>query len=261
MIKNAWGVHPLPSEETVGWQFGTLQFWCESSGEELWLAYHYIEDGQEPDLTLNEPPQRPEWLRWILKKSQKEIRIDPIFPDLPLVVKPEYSFRVPIGVQTHIYVHVPLWAKMFVEETPIIELPTVVLSKTWFGDPLEGELCYWLSSPALKQRRPNLDVHHLAICPIKIVNRSQDELSVEKICLRVNQLSLFKWEQQLWSDEIRIRFRGKNEISEIDFTQKPPSEASKAKLITPPRNPSKKGITAKTFASIIDLSTLGFFHR
>ena len=34
---------------------------------------------------------------------------------------------------------------------PLCELPTVVLSNTWFGDPITGELCYSLKTKVLRQ--------------------------------------------------------------------------------------------------------------
>jgi hypothetical protein len=47
----------------------------------------------------------------------------PRFPNLPVVVKPEYPFRVTRGVRTPIYVRVPLWVGIYLGKTAIIEIP------------------------------------------------------------------------------------------------------------------------------------------
>ena len=41
----------------------------------------------------------------------------------------------------------------------------------------------------------------MAISPHQLINTSEEDLLIEKICLRVNYLSLFSSDEQLWSDE------------------------------------------------------------
>ncbi|MCB0294758.1 MAG: hypothetical protein KDG51_05860, partial [Calditrichaeota bacterium] len=77
---------------------------------------------------------------------------------------------------------------------------------------------------------------------------------------RVDQLSIFEYDNQLWSNETRIRYRGQNDVSEIDILRKAPPEAVKAKLLTDPRTPVSNSITAKTFASLKELPGLGFLR-
>jgi len=101
----------------------------------------------------------------------------------------------------------------------------------------------------------------LSICPIQIINRSEDELLVEKICLRVEQLTLFTLKNQLWANETKTSYRGQAEDSEIEFSPKPPPDAPSARLVSTPRATTTKSFTAKTFASLKDLPGFGFLHR
>jgi hypothetical protein len=265
MSKTIWGAHPLPEEEPVCWQLGPLHLWFKSTLDELWVNYKHspIEAAANTDDDSQETVEFNEldWRRWTLKQSYKEIQLTPRFPNLPVVVKPEYPFRVTKGVRTKIYVRVPLWVSIYLEKTAIVEIPTVVLSKTWFGSFTDGELCYWISSAARKRIEPDLTRAFLAICPIQIINRSEDELLVEKICLRVNQLALYTLKHQLWGNETRVNYRGKNERSEIEFLHKAPPDVPKAKQIAPPRDSATKSFTAKTFASLMELPGLGFLHN
>lgn len=264
MAKNWWGSHPMPGEEAVCFICGPLQLWLRSTADELWISFLY-NGGEERSPAGSEqpvpPPEELNWRRWTLKQHYKEIQFLPVFPDLPVVVKPEYPFRVTRDVRTKIYVRVPLWVRILLGKTTIIEIPTVILSKTWFGDFTDGELCYWISSAARKNMEPDTSRPFLSICPIQIINRSEDELLVEKICLRVEQLTLFTFKNQLWANETKTSYRGQAEGSEIEFSPKPPPDAPSAKLVSTPRIVTTKSFTAKTFASLKDLPGFGFLHR
>ena len=104
---------------------------------------------------------------------------------------------------------------------------------------------------------PDPDHPYLALCPIQIVNESEEELKVENICFRVSGLSLFLKDGQLWADESILAFSGKEGGSEIRAAGSPPPEAAGAELISSPREPARQGLAARTFASLRDLPDLG----
>jgi hypothetical protein len=97
----------------------------------------------------------------------------------------------------------------------------------------------------------------MAICPMLLINHSEEELLINKICLHVDNLSLYIDNKQLWSDETQIEYKGTKEISQISVSGKAPAESASAVLITPPRNPVKKSFVAKTFSTLKDLPGLG----
>ncbi|MCG8607283.1 hypothetical protein MJD09_20155 [bacterium] len=251
-----WGEHEI-TVETRNWCFGPLRLWCKRLGDELWLAFDYAKDEVAPTVPEAKIPESIiEWSRWVLK-DESNIRFTPVFPDRTVVVKPEYPFWLLQGAQARIYVRVPLWLRIeSVGGLPqaITEVPCVILSKTWFGTPTDGELCYWISTSARREMRPDPDRPFLAMTPLQIRNRSEDDLRVEKWALRVDRLSIFKHDQQLWSDEMRIEYLGKQEVSQIKMSGKPPPQAASAKLLSQPRNVSNRGFAAKTFSTLRDLS-------
>jgi hypothetical protein len=208
----------------------------------------------------NALPENITWSRWALESACQEIRLVPLFPDRPVVVKPESAFRVTTGAQARIYVRVPLWVRIepaIPESMPLVEIPTIVLSNTWFGTFTNGELCYWISSGARMQIEPDPSRPFLAICPIQIINRADEELYVEKLCLRVGKLSLFNQGGQLWADETRIIHKGGDEASRIEISGRAPREAGEAELVSPPREADKNGFAARTFTTLKDLPGLG----
>jgi len=255
-----WGQYQISDNSIHNWELGPLKIWCKNINKELQIAYKRGETNEDDNSKLTEPPEDLAWTRWALEGNKTTVELNPLLPDRPVVVKPETSFWLTKNAKARIFVRVPLWIQINLagrKAKALTEIPTVILSNTWFGNFFEGELCYWVSSGARRQIEVDPQRSYLVICTIQLINNSDEDLLVEKICLRVMNLSLFDIADQLWSDEIRISYEGKEEGSKIKASGKPPSEAKSAKLISLPREPIKHGLTAKTFASILELSGFG----
>jgi len=159
-----WTEYPLPSSTAAAWDFGPLRLWAKSLHNEIWLAYRYFDWDTDKSPPPNEPPEDLSWSRWVLKESYPTIRFQPRFPDHPVVVKPEVPFLLTSEAQAKIYVRCPLWVHIELYSRSVLEIdevPTVILSHTWFGTFTEGDLCYWLTSSARREavadaRRPFL---------------------------------------------------------------------------------------------------------
>jgi hypothetical protein len=259
--QSPWGLLEIPEEGCSPRIVGPLRFWCKWAAEELWVAYQHLKTEDPPPVDPTEVPAGTAWSRWALKSSLSRLHIIPVFPDRSLVVRPEASFRMVPGASAKIYVRVPLWVRLEIaaaQRTHLLELPSVVLSNTWFGGYTEGELCYWVSSSARRQTNPDPSRPYLAICPIKIVNTSKEELFVEKLRLGVGSLSLYDASGQLWSDQTTVSYRGGHEVSQIDVAGRAPAEAPKARFLAPPRQPQRKGLAARTFSSLKEIPGFGF---
>jgi hypothetical protein len=254
-----WGKCDIREKTKSHFSIGSLKLWLELYEKELKAAFFHSNSENENN-SSSEIPSDIVWNRWSIKTDQPPISLEPQFPDKPIVVKPESSFRLAKGEKARVYVRVPLWLQIIMgtkQPELLMEMPTVVLSKTWFGSFFEGELCNWISSGMKKQIEADSSRPYLAICPIQILNKSDVELLIEKICLRVINLSIFDNGDQLWSDEIKITYRGKNEISQFEVGNSPPIEAPSAKLITKPRTILKKSKIALTFSTLRELPGFG----
>jgi len=254
-----WGEHEISLRKIYHWAIGDLNIWCNRTSQEIQFAHKRL-PASDDGTKIEGPPEDISWSRFALIKEHPAIRISPLFPDRPVVVKPETLFKLNQGIQAKIYIRVPIWLKIELttrEPITLVEIPTVVLSNTWFGTFLEGELCYWISSSARREIEPDPSRNYLAICPIQMVNKSEIDLSIEKLCLRVANLSLFFDGKQLWSDETKVTYKGEEASSQIEFSGKPPIEAPAAAIIASPRSPIKKGLVAQTFSSLKDLPGIG----
>lgn len=251
----------MPTDEPRLTQIGRLRLRERFDGRDFWLASDYSDIGDGK--TGNEGEVKLQWLRWPLNADYDQVAHRPVFPDRPVVVETEVPLCLTPGGTTKVYARCPVWARIELpgKDDPLIieELPTAPLSNTWFGDFIEGTLGYWVSSRTRTRIEPDPSQPWMAICPILIHNTSDIELKIERLCLRVEHLSLFAAGGQLWADETRVTYRGLDKISRIQNMGTAPEEAEGAILATAPREPMGNGITAKTFASLKALSHGGAF--
>lgn len=248
MVDNFWGDLELENNKIISRDIGPLRIWFRQVMNEIWIATQYEASDanqQNPDL-LN-------WTRWTSQNVNFHIKLVPVVPDKPIIISPEYPFRVVKNADARVFTRIPLWVRVVMignKEQILTEIPTVILSKTWFGDPVEGELCYWISTSARRTIEESQVTNYLCICTLNIYNRSDGDLQVEKICFRAERLTLFKKESQVWSDETEITYRGDQQHSDIVMTGKAPSEAKSSGKIAKPRNALKKSIATRTFQKL-----------
>ncbi len=109
---------------------------------------------EEEDTIIAQHGEKPEnltWNRYIYKSELNIIRFVPYLPDRPVVVDPESPIRILPDNSALFFVSIPSWIRIFTgtqEKIMLLEVPAEVLSNTWFGDPMEGELCYSLKTLA-----------------------------------------------------------------------------------------------------------------
>ncbi|MCB0358057.1 MAG: DUF432 domain-containing protein, partial [Bdellovibrionales bacterium] len=225
-----WRSYDITPGEHISVSTGTLQLTASLSDGELWLAAEHLTRTRRKRNPARRPPD-VHWERWALRHKTNGIKVAPALPDRSLVVKPDTPFRMLPGVHAKVYVLVPVWVNVFAaaKDNPLITTyPSVRLSDTWFGNPMEGEQCYWLSSPAKRSVAVDELAEHLVICPVSLKNSSGEQLLVEKLCLRVRWLSLFDSEGQLWANETRVSWRGTNDMSRVTVANGAPSDAPEA---------------------------------
>jgi hypothetical protein len=166
------------------------------------------------------------------------------------------AFRLVPQSEARIYVRVPLWVKVEVagaKERKVVETPTTILSKTWWGSFSGGELGYWIRSSARREPLVDPERWFLAICPMRIVNAADEELNVEKIMLCVAGLTLYRDEGgQIWSSLSNIRYRGGVQFTQIDVANGAPQECREGREVAPPRQPAKRSLVGKTFGELLE---------
>jgi hypothetical protein len=258
-LADPWGSHPLPGDESATIRIGPSTLRVRSPDGEIWLAHVPGDGTRGPRKPRAATGADEEWVRWPVPGDTGSLHLSPAFCDRPVVVEPEQTFRLLPRTEARIFVRVPLWARVRIPDaggTTLTELPSVLLSDTWWGSLTEGEACYWLPTTARRRVDPEVFEPHLAVCPLQLLNRSDEELQVERIALRVPHLSVFVRDGDLWADETRVRYRGADEESHIEVAGTAPGEARKATRVADPRTPLSRGLRARSFARLKGLSGL-----
>lgn len=255
-----WGEHELPGDEPVSVRVGPMRLHLRVRDDELWIAHQPGRGfrGLEEASVESEEPEGAadlEWSRWPLSEAPESVHLGPLLPPRTLVAQPEVPFRLQPGVQLRVFVRVPLWVGVALpgaESAPLAELPTVLLSDTWWGTTREGELCYWLGTTARRRMTPELFASHRIVCPLRLANRSSEELPVERMALRGAHLGVFSDQGRFWADETRVRFRGTDDGSDVHVEGRPPAEAPEAVRVAAPREKAPaRGFSARSFARFI----------
>jgi hypothetical protein len=252
-----WGRHRLPSRGALSARIGSLTVFIESKNDEVWVAHTLGEEGSS-----QVPADSPEldWSRWATDTRPEEVEILPVFPDRSLVLRPENPFHLLPGARARVFVRVPLWVRVRLPGgslSVLADVPTRILSDTWWGTTTEGKLGYWLDINARRAAPEEVFRHDRIICPLDLRNEAEEDLPVEKLLLGVEHLSVFRGNGSLWSDEVRVRYRGETVGSELEVMGRTPPEAPGAPRLTSPRIPLVKGLTARTFDRLKGLPGLG----
>ncbi len=253
----SWGHHPVAGNAPITVEIGRLSMAVQVQEDEIWIAHDRSGSGEVPS-TL--PPEARQWNRWATPGSLEGLEILPAPPDRPLVLQPEKPFHLLPGARARIYVRIPLWVRLKVpgEKGALLqEIPSVVLSDTWWGSFTEGELCYWLPFTGRRSAPPEIFLPDRMLCPMELLNQAREELPVEKLLLRCEHLTVFQGRECLWSDEVHVHHKGEEAGSVLAMSGMPPPEAPGAPMLASPRTPAARSFTARTFARIKGFPGLG----
>ncbi len=251
-----WGVYNLSEESPVTVVLGPQVIWLRLRDGEVWLAHAPRDPSatQRGERSPVPPPDDPSWERWATAGRVSRVELKPVLSSRPVVLQPERTFRLTRGAGARVYVRLPVWIRVQLPGDPPVvldELPSMTMSDTWWGDPMRGELAYWLPTTARREMRPELFLPHVAVCPLQMWNRSAGDLRVERVLLKVEYLSLFEEAPgRLWTDVSTLRYEGEMEESVVEKSGTPPEEAPAARPICPPRLSAPKGLRAWSFDRI-----------
>ena len=254
-VMEQWTPKAVEPGECLHWQIGPLKLWIRRVGDEVQIATDRLPE-DEDTLTVAEPSADAEgedrtWKRWAVAARHKDIQLLPVMPDRPVIARPESDFVIPAGEEALFFVNLPVWVRVTAGEkrsVTLCEIPSIKLSKSWFGDEISGQLCYALHTLA---RRSLEDVPlrpHRAVCPIRNVAREQ--LEFERLCLHVDHLKIFRGRDRLWTNQVTVTYRGEDQLTQIDFSTGPPTMGGPKELFSDARVPRDQGLLGRTFAGL-----------
>lgn len=183
-------------------------------------AFHFDAKTTEAPTVDNTSRKRQ---RWVGNPKQFEISILPSLPDRPLVVRPESELKLLPKCEGFFRINLPLFISLKDPEKKavIAEIPVYILSNTWFGETVFGQLCYSCPFPAERKQTVEQVLPGTACCRIKIVNASKEILDIQRICLQVQHLKLFTLgPSTAVTSGLIIIFKGADVVSKVTYSKK-----------------------------------------
>lgn len=194
-----------------------------------------------------------EWIRYVDTEGCPEIRLCPVVPLLPLVVRPESPMHLLPRSNSSLYVGIPVSVRV---ELPLhngalrlSEFPVQALSKTWFGTPDDprGLLCLALHS------RARLTVDGLgpvdparAICTMQLNNASPGILEYRMLALLTDHLGISRGgDGRLWATTVEVTFKGVDTDTDIRYLGGQIVNNRRLTPLTEPRNPVTESLSSR----------------
>jgi hypothetical protein len=251
-----WNEWDLAPKQTAVWTFPERRIYVERIEQE-WhvLAVPGATGAGEASRAIIERSKKPassEW-RHYLSRESGPVHPQPVLPDRGIVVKPDRSLTLLAGESSQFFLEIPVWLRMNAgsdRQVRVFEEPLAVLSNTWFGDPVNGELCYVLATrlhQSMSSMGPSVG---RAVCPMAVTNDSATDLAFERICLHVQNLAVFRGAERLWTNSLSVLFRGADQASNIQVSAVPPEFEPDLVPAALARQPAESWDIRRTFSRI-----------
>ena len=189
--------------------------------------------------------------------NEHSLFIEPGLPDLPIIIKPANSISVLPSRKLDVFIEIPYTIRILYgsdhKKNLLCEITVEQLSKSFFGNPENGEFAYFIESELFCCISEYTKVANSVYCPLTIVNKSQQNLEFEKMILRAPYLLIFQGKNKLIANPVNIIFRGQEQISQISYKKIPQIPGEEARLLTPARTEEDKSLLRKSFYFIKNL--------
>lgn len=162
----------------------------------------------------------------------------------PIVIKGSGLIVSP-AQKLNFFIKVPLVIQVYYaskkNENLLKEIPSTRLSDTWFGEPDNGEPAYAVSSEYSLTIEDLKTEDFDVICPINVVNNSDKPLELQRLIIRVENLSLFLINKKIISSLVKIEYKGKDTISLATYGSSKLLHGEKQQILAKPRTDGQNG--------------------
>lgn len=257
-----WEPFKIERGKDYFWKIGPLKIWLKRIEDEWIIASEQTTDNlEDKDIVISKMSKKSEpsdWSRFIYAGSDI-VQLLPGLPDRAVVMGSEMVVKILQENSALFFVSVPVWIRVYVGEKKdkiLTEIPTELLSNTWFGDPMTGELCYSLITKARRSIEESESGFHRAICPVKIFNKSSNTFDFQKFSIHVEHLKIYSGKKVLWTNEVEITYLGEDQPSKIEFSKKKPVIEKDCVLLSEERTPVDQSLIKKSVSFLKDFTSI-----
>ncbi|MDT8429126.1 MAG: hypothetical protein RQ757_10215 [Pseudomonadales bacterium] len=229
---------PLAVNQTLRLSFGHLLLEVQHLAFEWIVRYAWSVDNtgwpaHEKELTVR---------RYVFKETVSTFSIIPLLADRAVVSRPLSPIILMPGSKATIHISTPLWLSLQIGGSRVLELPTVQLSDTWFGNKTGiGELCYSDTTRARLDARDQENLYYKAVTAILFKNNNEKQMPLDRINVPVPLLALFRQVEakpRFLTTAITATLQSGDDSIRIQLGSGQEHEAGE--LVSPARKPQKK---------------------
>ncbi len=248
-----WEPMEIPQRKCARWRFPHRSIWVERIETE-WHVLSHPEEKRVPQAScsLVSRERKPASSRWrhYLHRDVGPMQPAPVLPDRPVVIRPDRALTLLPGQSTVFFLEIPVWFRLSTlgaRPARIFEEPLTMLTRTWFGDPVTGELCWGLATRLHHALDSVESAADRAVCPLMIENDSEADLEFQKICIHVENLSVFRGPGHLWTNSLHAVFKGPDQVTQIEIVHVPPEFEESLVPVSEAREPAAGWNIRRTF--------------
>lgn len=233
-----WGDFEFSLDETKTLQLGPLRMWLHRQADEWRMhtlrgtdpfspAFLKLGPGDITEIDVDVTSRR-----FAFGQSPERIRLSPKMPDRPMVVRPDALLSIPPGATIELFVSHPLWLEVVFGNPPLARENVTIFQSTdsWFGpSPTVGELCYASRSSLCAEFTQLVLRPHRVITKLRVINRGDTSLDIERIKIPLRHLSVFADENALlWTETVTLVRGDTNDLTSMRILEGPPDQAKNA---------------------------------
>jgi len=227
-------------DQSYTFRIGSLCLWIRYIDGDWFLAQQQENDeDHSPSWSKTTKGPEPEHWKRFASGSEGMVRAAPAMPDRPLLVRPEKPVVILPEKEALFFVSIPINVEIFVGGYLLDQIPTEILSNSWFGDTISGELCYATRTRALRNIDDEPPSPASAVCPVLIRNQTAESLPFQRFCLRTEFLGIYQGSRRMWTNQVEVVFMGAAQLSQLNISVEPPNQEILAKLSEPRKIPER----------------------
>lgn len=251
-----WQVVPFGETGPLHFQFGPLSAWIQKVENDFIL---YVKRTATEEIrcsvgtdTIAADLKATD--RFAYESEFEAIQAVPMLPERSIVVRPENPLKILSGQKTLFFVSIPLTIRFQLvqgaKRITMVDLPTQILSNTLFGDTMTGELSFALKTSAKHRLETLTKRRWRAICAVTVVNKSDRNLDLQRLCVQSRHLGCFQGKDFLWTNPIVVTHHSEKEEIVVTFGETPPDFEPIGERLSEPREPVKKSLLRRGLSQL-----------
>lgn len=261
-----WGDFDLSVEQPRAWRVGSFRMHLARNRHELGVTWWREGDPADPVMRVDHPvdlpadptgdqapPAEAQLERFGFREVPSRVSIRPAMADRPLVVTPIHPFRLPPREESTLFVSVPLWIQLLVDDVVLFEEPLHRLSDTWFGPSTRvGELCYASRTSARLSLANLVVLPQRAMSAVRIRNQARSVLELERMSLPVPNFSLHAGDDgHLWTESVLLEREADGDFAALELGRETPDIAGVTKRVSPARVAPERHTPLRAFGRLL----------